>query len=118
MTAKREQARPGDEQWNDDKQRCWQLLADWSLGEHHMGKVTHWGRGLRMTRLCEVATFDGDDMTRLVLIAHQRQCRVAVSPAGRCTLAIEAHPRKPEGSLYERHPGLSDLEEQCRRWNQ
>lgn len=115
---KREQAKPGDEQWTTNKQRCWQLLADWSRGEHHMGKVTHCGRGLRMTRLGEVATFDGDDMTRLVLFAHQRRCRVAVSPAGPWRLSIEVHPRKPAGSLYERHPGLSDLEEQCRRLSQ
>ena len=112
---KQEQAKPKDEQWTENKQRCWQLLADWARGEHHMGKVTHCGRGLRMTWLGEVATFDGNDMTRLVLIAHQRLCRASISSAGPQRLAIEVHPRQPEGSLYERHPGLSDLEEQCRR---
>lgn len=105
----------GDALWTPDKQRCWDMMAQFARGVHHMGKVYHWGNGLRMSWLGELATFDGADLTRLVVLAHHHLCRCSVSSCGPYRVAIEVFARKPEGYLYQRHPGLSDLVSQCQR---
>ena len=74
-----------------------------------MRRVVHWGFGLRMTWFSEVATFDGNALTRLVLLAHERRCRVAISPASPRHISIEVHARKEQGRFCERHPGLLDI---------
>jgi len=102
-------ATPGDAQWSNRKQRCWSLLADFARGEHHMQAVVHFGDGLRMVWWNGISTFDGDDLTRLVLLAHQRICRVEITTAGLSHIGIVVHAREVVGCLYDRHPGLDDL---------
>ena len=106
-------AYPGDALWTPDKQRCWYMMVQFARGEHHLGKVYHWGNGLRMQWHGELATFDGDELTRLVLLAHQHLCRCSVSSSGPYKVRIQVFARKPEGDTYSRHPGLSDLVSQC-----
>lgn len=106
---------PGDALWTPEKQRCWDVMAQFARGVHHMGKVYHWGNGLRMSWLAELATFDGSDLTYLVVLAHHHLCRCSVSSSGPRRVAIEVFARKPEGRLCKRHPGLSDLVSQCQR---
>ena len=109
MSTKYIDAKPDDQFWTPEKDRCWNLLVRWCGGEHHLRRVVHWGFGLRMTWLSEVATFDSDALTRLVLLAHDRRCRVAISPASPRQISIEVHARKEQGRLCERHPGLLDI---------
>lgn len=55
-----------------------------------------------------LATFDCDELTRLVVLAHERCIRVEVS-ARMNYLEIMAHQRKGrEGRFFERHPTLED----------
>ena len=107
-------AKPNDEQWTPEKQRCYELLLEF-VGAHHIKKLSHVGDGLRMTTWRGLATFDCGQLTWLVILAHQHCCRVAIDPAGPMRLAIQVWAREAEGGLTERHPSLSDLIEQCER---
>lgn len=102
-------AKPGDEHWSDDKQRCWDLLVAFVGGEHHLQKVYHFGDGLRMSTWRDLATFDGDLLTWLVLLAHRDCCRVSVGPSGPGRVAVRVWARKQKGRMCERHHGLDDL---------
>lgn len=54
-----------------------------------------------------LATFDFDQLTRLVFLAHEARCRCDVSPAGHC-LQIFLSQRATTGGLAERHPNLDE----------
>jgi len=114
---KKKIANPGDEHWTDDKQRCWDLLVCFVGGEHHLANVYHLGDGLQMSTREDLATFDCDLLTWLVVLAHRNRCRVSVGPSepGRVAVhvwarqAVNVWARQPEGGLCKRHPGLDDL---------
>ena len=108
-------ARPDDEQWTQEKQRCYALLLEFVGGEHHLGKLSHIGDGLRMTTWRDLATFDSDQLTWLVILAHKHLCRIAIDSAGPRQLAIQVWARKAQGRLAARHPSLGDLIELCER---
>lgn len=56
-----------------------------------------------------LATFDGDQLTRLVIAAHDECVRVCVSPHSRLYLLLQFHPRAGrEGRLFQRHPTMAD----------
>ena len=57
----------------------------------------------------DLATFDADELTRLVKAAHREYVRVSVSARCKGILTIYLHPRKAEGSSWERHPGMEAL---------
>jgi hypothetical protein len=118
MAEKYQRAIVGDSDWTGSKQRCYDLLLEWVGGEHHLGKVSHFGTGLRMTTWRDVASFDNDYMTWLVILAHKHRCRVAVDGAGPRHRAIQVWARETEGSPIFRHPGLRDLIERCERHEQ
>ena len=115
MTETYERARPDDEQWTQEKQRCYALLLEFVDGEHHLGKLSHFGDGLRMTTQMDLATFDSGYLTWLVVLAHKHVCRVAIDAAGPLFLAIQVWARNTEGCLIARHPSLGDLIELCER---
>ena len=104
-----------DEQWTPEKQRCYDMLLEFVDGEHHLGKLSHFGDGLRMTTWRELATFDSDQLTWLVILAHKHLCRIAIDSAGPRQLAIQVWARKAQGRLAARHPSLSALIERCER---
>jgi hypothetical protein len=108
-SVKKKTAKPGDDEWTDDKQRCWNLLVRFVGGEHHLANVYHFGSGLRMSTWWDLATFDGGRLTWLVVLAHRDHCRVSIGPSGPGRVAVHVWARKPEGNLFERHPGLNDL---------
>jgi len=112
---KKRTAKPGDEKWSDDKQRCWDLLVCFVGGEHHLPKVYHWGDGLRMSTWQDLATFDSGLLAWLVVLAHRDRCRVSVGPSGPGRVAVEVWARQLEGGLCKRHPGLDDLIEMALR---
>lgn len=80
-------------------------------------------RGLRVVMRPghSMATFDMDELTRLVLAAHQWLCRVEISTAHRESndpvgVELAITPRKkrgPTSSLFEYHPSLADLAERA-----
>lgn len=93
-----------------DQLRCWNALSWVVGGDHHFdGPVYECGKGIAVSHFGGVDTFDGDEMTRLVLVAHADLVRISVVNGGPQQVKLEAHPRKESGSLYERHPSLDDL---------
>ncbi len=76
-------------------------------GEHHFpSKLTPYGLGWSMSHFGSLATFDGDDLTRLVLLAHARCIRVQIEQGGPNRLRIAIWKREREGSIFERHPTI------------
>lgn len=64
----------------------------------------------------DLATFDHDILTRLVLGAHEYCIRVFIKNGGPRCLKVTLHPRKcREGDVYERHP---TIEQAITRWGE
>lgn len=59
----------------------------------------------------EMATFDNDELTKLVLAAHQERVRVSISGRMRYVLTLRLTPRKSEGGRSVFHPGMERLTE-------
>ena len=94
-----------------DQQECFDLFADLVHGEHHMhGKVREHGKGLLWNaRIHNLATYDFDGLTRLVIMAHERCIRVEIVTSGPGLIGITAFKRhKREGEMWARHPTLAD----------
>ena len=69
--------------------------------------------GMKLTTGRSLDTWDMDWLTRMVVAAHGERVRLEVSGARRGRLQILLHPRKAEGSGWERHPGLDHLAALC-----
>lgn len=97
---------------SDDQFECYKFLADIHNGFHHMfGKVHNWGTGIKLNSTCSnhLATFDYNNLTRLVVLAHDKMIRVEIVPSGPNMIGIVCHKRKSrEGRMYERHPTIED----------
>lgn len=57
----------------------------------------------------DLSTFDGDELTRLVVAAHRHRVRVGISGRMRNIMTIYLHPREDTGNTMVRHPGLEHL---------
>ena len=53
----------------------------------------------------QLATFDGNELTRLTIAAHTHHVRASLS-AKMGYLLLQLSPRQPSGSFFERHPGM------------
>lgn len=86
-------------------------------GPKHGGdNVREWGEGWCVITSGDLATYDGDVLTRLVILAHDRLVRVAVSPTG-MRLRIEIHQRGARtGSVWERHPTIETAVDNWRKF--
>lgn len=71
-----------------------------SLREHHVAYATI---SVPADRL---STFDVDALTRLVVIAHDRCCRIQIAPAGPRHIQIGVSPRSRDGDVSRRHPTI------------
>lgn len=95
-------------------QRAEAVLADTFRGLHNVpGKIKPCGNGIEVNIYHSLATFDFDNLTRLVLSAHQNCVRVEIGPAMR-RIKIMIHPRQREGQMYQRHP---TIEQAIERFN-
>lgn len=72
-----------------------------------------WGRaewfdfgGLAVVRYGELATFDSNDLTLLVIAAHDHCMRVSVEGVGPRYMRIVVHPRRRDGDICTGHPTL------------
>ncbi|WP_017993889.1 hypothetical protein [Rhizobium leguminosarum] len=95
--------------------RCgpWNVPTTWSRmklggGGWPMFKVSVRASGL--------ATFDFDQLTRLVVGAHDNCIRLEVSPSGPRMLMLRMWPRqKRSGQMHERHPTIEEAISDFRR---
>jgi hypothetical protein len=63
-----------------------------------------------------LATFDGDGLTKLVILAHELMIRIEIQTVNFNYMAIAMHKRKTrEGSISERHPTIETAIESCRK---
>jgi len=87
-------------------------------GDHHLPRsgVRHDpGSGRFSIRaIGSIATFDSDELTRLVLLAHFYAIRVEVEASGPGGIRIFIHGRQPAGRFYERHPSIAEAQESLR----
>lgn len=99
---------------DDDYERCLRVL-------HAVHPVHHWPSyatkagiirnpwGIEVRYRGGMATFDGDELTRLVVAAHRERVRASLSARCRGVLTLMLHPRAEDGSLFQRHPGPERL---------
>jgi hypothetical protein len=90
------------------------LVGDVALGIYHWPDsvmAADWTDSRAVTlkgHWAEFATHDGNELTRLVVLAHDRHIRVAVRGHGMNGMAITFHKREREGDFAQRHPTLED----------
>jgi len=95
-----------------------EFFSEFYRGEHHIPnyKPKQYGYGFCV---CHdrggLATFDFNELTRLVIMAHDKCIRVEIMPKGRDTMIIGIWKREREGSMSHRHPTLEDAIEAFRK---
>jgi hypothetical protein len=95
----------------EDQKFCKLVLAHWAGGEHHLPTVHLFGAGICINVSNDLATFDFDRLTRLVITAHRWAVRIEIASSGPRLIKIIAHRRSPvqTESIYRRHPDLCAL---------
>ncbi len=89
-----------------------ELLWTWARGIYHMEPAALRKAEWSSARLVQVwvsgdlATFDYDELTRLVFLAHDHSVRLAIKSHGPGRIALMFWPRTREGDLTRRHPTL------------
>lgn len=92
------------------------VLARAYRGIHH---VRFWsrrhvapdGRALSVSIYPGISTFDGDELTRLVVAAHEECCRIEIHPGGPGLLKLWLSERVRDGSIYDSHPTIEQAVE-------
>lgn len=95
-----------------------EFFAEFYGGAHHIPnyKVFEFGYGWMVKHdRGDLATFDYNDLTRLVLMAHDKCMRVSIMPLNKNTVQIAVWKRQREGSMSERHPTLEQAIESYRK---
>lgn len=93
--------------------RCANLINWWLRGIYHAQddvlRADWSGEYVRMTIYARggYATFDGDNLTRLVVGAHDHGIRVDLTPCNPSYIRLLLHPRsRRHGHMFERHPNI------------
>jgi len=85
---------------------CFELLCAGFGGVHQLDKIYQCGSGIEMITSESLATFDGNLLTVLVIIAHDRNIRLEISASAPGRLKIKLHKRKKDGAMHERHDSI------------
>ena len=89
------------------------FFAEFYRGEHHFpAKIKAYGEGWSMSHFGGMGTFDPDELTRLVLLAHDKCIRVWIEQGGPNRLRVAIWRRNREGDMYNRHPTIEQALEQ------
>lgn len=110
---------------SEDGARCAELLRVWLGGLHHFPggdkalRTTDWSSFVVEVRLMHesLCTFDGDSLTRLVLLAHDHAIRVDLSSEAMKSITLMMHPRPREGGIMQRHPTIEEALATHRRFH-
>lgn len=91
------------------------FFAEFYRGEHHFpSQPKPHGEGWAISHFGCLSTYDFDDLTRLVLLAHEKCIRVQIEQGGPRRLRIVIWKRSREGSNFERHPTIEQAIEKFR----
>lgn len=84
------------------------FFSEFYRGEHHIpGKITEFGHGWQVKHdRGDIATFDYNKLTTLVLMAHDKCIRVSIMPYNFNTLKICIWKRNRNGGFSNRHPTI------------
>jgi hypothetical protein len=88
------------------------LLGDWALGIYHLNTTSlhrvEWNNPyvVIFNYRGGMATFDGDELTRLIVLCHDRCLRCSFHGKGFGYIEMMFHQRQREGSMSERHPTI------------
>ena len=86
-------------------------------GEHNIpGPITAFGYGWKLHCRRTLETYDGDLLTRLVVLGHDLCVRVEVGPSNPQGVSVVVHQRQRTAARQsERHPTLEDAAARCRQ---
>jgi hypothetical protein len=94
------------------------FFSEFYRGEHHFpGPIKEYGLGWSISHVGSLSTFDFDDLTRLVFLAHARCIRAEIGQGGPNRLRIAIWKREREGCIYERHPTIEQALEAFKNRN-
>lgn len=105
------------QEWMDDAQwECACMLADLRGGFHHVNEtIRRCGKGIEVNLRVNFATYDGNLLTRLVFMAHDRSIRADLGPSGPGMVKLTLHKRpkrirsnNPLRESWERHPRIEE----------
>lgn len=100
--------------------RVARVLRSLYAGLHHMRpsviRAVNWSdpRVIQVRHPGELASWDGNDLTNLLVLCHDECLRVSVSPLNMRYMRLMFHPRKREGKTWERHPTIEQHIEMIR----
>lgn len=77
-------------------------------GEHHIpSELKPYGKGWKIAHYGDMATYDFDQLTRLVLLAHDKCIRASIMQSGPRRIGIAIWKRSARtGNMYEKHPTI------------
>lgn len=95
---------------SDDQYECACLYADIVGGFHHIyGRFKPWGEGITINVPGTWASFDFNQLTKIVILGHDRMIRVCIRACNPQYFKLELFKRhKREGLISERHPTIEE----------
>jgi hypothetical protein len=92
------------------KEEAKQFFIEFYGGYHHFpSELRPAGEGWMIIQQAGLSTFDFANLTRLVVLAHDKCIHAEIAPFGMNRLKIMIHKRSGrEGKIYERHPDLEE----------
>ena len=104
-------------------ERVADLLDEWQFGLYHMDPKALQKARWYDTHCIQIslgsagpgglATYDYDNMTRLVFLAHEYCIRIAIHPGGTKSLTLVFHPRSRDGDQFGKHPTIDEALVRC-----
>lgn len=92
------------------KQEATDMFSLLFNGEHHIpSDIKEFGPGFYVSYRGDMATFDFNQLTKMVVLAHDKCYRFSIAPNGPMALKIIIHKREGrEGSMTKIHPELEE----------
>lgn len=95
---------------------AWALVHSFA-GAHHVPKVKFGARWMRLSHYGDLATTDGNVLTRLVVACHDAALRLSLGPGGPRQVILSLHPRARTQRIMTNHPTLEVAAQGLReRW--
>ncbi len=98
---------PNQTEFTAQQQECIDLLSKVFGGRHQLNEIHAIGENtIAMSYWNALSTFDGGQLTHLVILAHEKAIRVEISADKSDLRIVLSYRGKREGMIFERHPDL------------